>query len=118
MKKSPLGMMRRASQPSLVLPSSYSCGLTDHTLSSSESSTDTDSDIDDAATLQARLPHVRAVSDFGEVESWSQETAYQKSYQKCLGEMAKLDFGAGLAVKKTRESNALFQPEIVRRQLR
>ena len=31
----------------------------------------TTSDIDDAAALQARLPHVRIVSTFGDVEKWA-----------------------------------------------
>lgn len=103
-KKSPLGIMRLASDPDIIVGSP-----SDKRSSSSSSS---DSDIDDVATLQARLPSVKTVSDFGEVSTWEGEgnvatQYYQRSYEICLSEMKKLDF-APLNVRRTRDSGSLF----------
>lgn len=97
-KKSPLGMMRLASDPEIVIDR-------DRRSMSDASST---SDIDDAATLQARLPSVKAVSEFGDVFELAgkgevSSAYYQKSYEACIGEMMKVDF-APLNVKRTRDS--------------
>lgn len=79
--------------------------------------TDSDSDIDDAATLQARLPSVKPVSHFGEISSWTEgqvaSNYYQKSYEICMGEMKKLDF-APLNVMRTRNSASMFHSNAVR----
>lgn len=61
-KKSGLGAMRLASNPEVIVVA--------ETRSRSMSETQT-SDIDDVATLQAKLPSVKAVSEFGEVEAWT-----------------------------------------------
>lgn len=98
--KSPLGAMRLASDPDVVVGSRRD--------RRHSSSADSESDIDDAATLQARLPSVKAVSDFGEVSGWPGErdvacNYYHKSYQICIGEMRGVDF-TPLNVRRTRDS--------------
>lgn len=79
-----------------------------------ESSTTSDSDINDAATLQRRLPNVKTVSEFGEPASWTSAEEqgqgkakhyYQRSYELCMGEMQKVDF-APLNVRRMRGSLA------------
>lgn len=83
-----------------------------HQRESRHSSISSDSDIDDAATLQARLPSVKAVSEFGELSAYQGEAEvsvdyYQQSYQNCIGEMRKADF-APLNVRRTRDSASMF----------
>lgn len=121
-KKSPLGVMRLASDPDVVFTSqSNDFKLQDHHIraGSVESSTSSNSEINDAATLQRRLPSVKAVSTFGEPLSWTstegQEKGskeqgkakhyYQRSYELCMGEMQKTDF-APLNARRTRGSLA------------
>lgn len=95
--------MRLASDPDIVV------GSQDNNRSSASS--DSDSDIDDAATLQARLPSVKPISDFGEFSSWEGEghvsaQFYQKSYTICIGEMREVDF-TPLNVRRTRDSASI-----------
>ncbi|KAK3051053.1 hypothetical protein LTR09_007803 [Extremus antarcticus] len=71
-KESPLGAMRLASDPDVVMMAKESRRSMDGS----------DSDIDDAATLQARLPSVKAVSDFGDVQAWAGAAAEVKQTQK------------------------------------
>lgn len=103
-KRSPLGVMRLASDPDII--------VSEQDRDRRSSNLSSDSDIDDAATLQARLPLVKTVSGFGEVSSWSAgerncgdvaAKCYQKSYEICLGEMRKVDF-TPLNVRRTRDS--------------
>ncbi|KAK5134788.1 hypothetical protein LTR08_006163 [Meristemomyces frigidus] len=84
--KSPLGAMRRAADPDTILMP----GERSNTPSMSS-----DSEIDDAAMLQAKLPSVKAVSAFGEVATWQRRD--HASY--C----------APLAIRKTRHSAAMPQ---------
>jgi hypothetical protein len=57
-RKSPLGVMRLASEPDVLVVEMRS------------TSVGSGSDIDDAATLQAKLPPVQAVGEFGDVSNW------------------------------------------------
>lgn len=107
-KRSPLGIMRLASDPEII--------VSEQERYRRSSNVSYDSDIDDAATLQARLPLVKTVSDFGEVSSWPASgrdesdvatKCYQKSYEICLGEMRKVDF-TPLNVRRTRDSAGMF----------
>ena len=101
--KSPLGAMRRAETPdTVVMPSSRS-------RSSSEES---DSDVDDAEMLQAKLPSVKAVSDFGEVGNWPLARQTLSYCQRTAelderGILRRLDF-TPLTTRKTRNSPALI----------
>lgn len=83
-RKSPLGIMRLASEPDII--------VVERTNSRQSSISTVDSDIDDAATLQARLPSTRADCGVGEVSDGAAEGIissryYQRSYEICIGEM-------------------------------
>lgn len=98
--KSPLGAMRLASDPeTVVMSGAVSCGSNDGA----------DSDIDDAATLQAKLPSVKAVSEFGQVEDWHNAGRAPVSYCARASEandegvMERLNF-TPLMVRKTRDA--------------
>ncbi|TKA69780.1 hypothetical protein B0A55_08811 [Friedmanniomyces simplex] len=104
--RSPLGAMRRAADPNtIVLPGSRSgsCGE------------EAESEIDDAVTLQAKLPAVKAVSEWGEVEGYPLGSQVPMSYcQRTAqldekGMLRRLDF-TPLTIRKTRDSAAVMCP--------
>ncbi|KAK5112314.1 hypothetical protein LTR85_011586 [Meristemomyces frigidus] len=103
--KSPLCAMRRADDPDTVV-------ILEHR--ARRSSDSSDSDIDDADMLQAKLPSVKAVSDFGEVEIWQAKRQNHASYHQRAreldreGTMRRLEF-TPLTIRKTRDSAAMFQ---------
>ncbi|KAK0900896.1 hypothetical protein LTR91_009480 [Friedmanniomyces endolithicus] len=104
--KSPLVAMRRAADPNtIVMPGSKSGSCSD----------DFESEVDDAATLQAKLPSVKAVSEFGEVENWPLGRQVPMSYcQRTTvmdekGVLRRLDF-TPLTIGKTRGSGAAVPP--------
>lgn len=93
--------MRLANEPDVVvLPKT-----------NSRSGSDSEDQIDDAATLQARLPRVKTVSEFGEVEDWAQGKSatvraavsyYERAKRMDAdGNMLRLDF-TPLTVSKIR----------------
>ena len=94
-KKSHLGIMRLASNPDVIVIAEEK----------SRSSTDrSDSDIDNVATLQAKLPSVKVVSDFGEINNWrisrldaTTDTNFERFYFTPLN------------IVKTRHSREMFQ---------
>ncbi|TKA76974.1 hypothetical protein B0A55_04918 [Friedmanniomyces simplex] len=103
---SPLGAMRRAANPNtIVLPGSRSgsCGE------------EAESEIDDAVTLQAKLPAVKAVSEFGEVEGCPLGRQVPMSYCHRTaqldekGMLRRMDF-TPLTIRKTRDSAAVMCP--------
>ena len=102
--KSPLGAMRLADRPDIVLVGKSS-------RVSSASSTDTE--IDDVATLQAKLPSVKAVSDFGDVQTWDRSSRPLNDVQNDGGDQFKEDptqrARLPLLVRKTRDSGSMFQ---------
>ena len=55
--------MRLAEQPDIIVKEK----------SSRMSSTSSTTEIDDVVTLHAKLPSVKAVSDFGEVQTWDRQ---------------------------------------------
>jgi hypothetical protein len=69
--KSPLGAMRLADRPDIVVMSKNS------RVSSETSATE----IDDVVTLQAMLPSVKAVSEFGDVQTWKPQSKPRDSTQ-------------------------------------
>lgn len=95
-KESPLGAMRLASEPDVVVGAKR---LESRSL---------DVDIDDAAMLQASLPLVQPVSKFGGVSGWSR---LEGSTAQPEDQTAKRKRGglsrSGLVVKKTRRTPAL-----------
>ena len=102
--KSPLGAMRRADDPeTVVMP----------TLMSRSSSESSGSDIDDAATLQAKLPSIKATSEFGEVECWRAGRQEHVSYDQRAWEMGQDGMQrrlecTPLVIRKTRDSASMF----------
>lgn len=71
-----------------------------------------DSDIDDAATLQAKLPSVRAVSAFGDVKTWSCGSQVAANYYQRLihpeqGGCKRQPSFRPLLIRKTRNSAAV-----------
>ncbi|KAK4544180.1 hypothetical protein LTR36_004390 [Oleoguttula mirabilis] len=102
--KSPLCAMRRADDPDTILTLD---------LRSRTSSDSSDSDIDDTAMLQAKLPSV-----MGEMETWQPRRQNHTSYYQRAreldreGTMRRLEF-TPLTIRKTRDSAALFQNNIV-----
>ncbi|KAK5683277.1 hypothetical protein LTS10_004808 [Elasticomyces elasticus] len=107
--KSPLGAMRRAADPNtVVLPETRR----------QTSSEEIDMDIDDAATLQANLPSVKAVSEFGEVADWPLGRQVPSSYcQRTAqldekGVLRRMDF-TPLTIRKTRDSAAMVPGRFV-----
>ncbi|KAK5733742.1 hypothetical protein LTR17_009446 [Elasticomyces elasticus] len=107
--KSPLGAMRRAADPNtVVLPE----------MRRQTSSEEIDLEIDDAATLQANLPSVKAVSEFGEVADWPLGRQVPLSYcQRTAqldekGVLRRMDF-TPLTIRKTRDSAAMVPGRFV-----
>ena len=102
--KSPLGAMRLADRPDVVLMGKSS-------RVSSASSTDTE--IDDVATLQAKLPSVKAVSEFGDVQAWDRSSRPLNDVQNdgCdrFKEDPKQRARLPRLVRKTRDSGSMFQ---------
>ena len=102
--KSPLGAMRLADRPDVVLMGKSS-------RVSSASSTDTE--IDDVATLQAKLPSVKAVSEFGDVQAWDRSSRPLNDVQNDSCDQFKEDLKQRarlpLLVRKTRNSGSMFQ---------
>lgn len=105
-KKSSLGMMRLAADPDVFIDTQQQGGRL-----SSGTVSDSDSDLDHVATLQARLPSVKPVSEFGDVSSWTEGQAAanysRNSYEICMGGKRKLEF-APLNVRRTRDSAPMF----------
>ena len=71
-----------------------------------------DSDIDDAATLQAKLPAVRAVSTFGDVEKWSCGSDARANYYQRLIEPEDRGYRRALSfrplmIRKFRDSTSV-----------
>lgn len=96
--------MRRADDPdTVVMPE----------MRSRTSSDSSESDIDGAATLQAMLPSIKAVSEFGEVEGWHPQRQDHESYCQRAREMQqdgtllRMEV-TPLMIRKTRDSAALF----------
>ena len=109
-KRSPLGAMRLADRPDVVVMAE------EKSRTSSEGS---DSTIDDAATLQAMLPSVKAVSEFDEIDTWqaSRQAPTTSFDQRPAmlnenGNLQRLDF-TPLTIRKTRDSAALFSCQMV-----
>ncbi|KAK4967102.1 hypothetical protein LTR42_010450 [Elasticomyces elasticus] len=107
--KSPLGAMRRAADPNtVVLPE----------MRRQTSGEEIDMDIDDAATLQANLPSVKAVSEFGEVTDWPLGRQVPLSYcQRTAqldekGVLRRMDF-TPLTIRKTRDTAAMVPGRFV-----
>jgi len=95
--------MRRADDPdTIVMPEERS----------RVSSEGSETDIDDAATLQAKLPSVKAVSEFGEVESWQVARPALLSFcqrparRDREGNLRRVDLSS-LSVRKTRCENTV-----------
>lgn len=101
--KSPLGAMRLADRPEVVV-------LSRHSRVSSDSSA---TEIDDVITLQAMLPSVKAVSDFGDVQAWGYQCASNKilhnGNNSPYSEKFKQRIWMPLRVRKARDSESLFQ---------
>ena len=102
-KKSSLGAMRLAEDPDVVVVAE------ERLRQSSEGS---DSEIDDATTLQAKLPSVKAVSDFGDVQNWTSRGT-QQSQQKEEGRHTRRQGFAALTIRKTRDSASIFQSHAI-----
>jgi hypothetical protein len=96
--------MRLADRPDLVLVGKSS-------RVSSASSTDTE--IDDVATLQAKLPSVKAASEFGNVQTGDRSSRPLNDVQNdgCdqFNEDLKQRARLPLLVRKTRDSGSMFQ---------
>lgn len=95
MKKSSLSTMRLASDPDIVVIAE------DRPRYSSDSC---DTEIDDAATLQAKLPSVKAVSVFGDVHGWGKNPLDDESCQR----YSKPPHVESLRIRKTRDSASTF----------
>ena len=98
-KRSRLGATRLASHPEETIISA------DHARMPSESSS---SDIDDAATLQRKLPHVKTVSAFGDVATWVSLSQNTISRQARVSKRF-----TSLKVRRTRDSKAMFQSHVI-----
>lgn len=107
--KSPLGAMRLADRPEVVV-------LNESSRVSIEGSTGTE--IDDVATLHAKLPSVKAVSEFGDVQSWSRSGKARKGVRSddCVQgrEDHRPRMRRTLLVRKTRDSGSMFQCTSIR----
>ena len=108
-KKSHLGAMRLAEDPEVIIVSQERPCL---------SSNSSNCDIDDAATLQARLPSVKAVCGFGEVDdltSTQHITASLTQLPPHSGETGGMDrlYHAPLNIRKSRSSAAMFKGHII-----
>ena len=105
--KSPLSYMTLAKQPDGMI-------INKHSRKSSDGSA---TEIDDVVTLQAKLPSVKAVSHFGDIETWKCQSDDQSGYGHDTGPYnaeSKQRTWMPLRVKKTRGSESLFQCSNVR----
>ena len=70
-------------------------------------------DIDDVMALQAQLPSVKTVSEFGDVQTWRNQNKTADSTQSDdIGpyrEQSKQRTWMPLLVRKTRDSESMFQ---------
>ena len=107
--KSPLGAMRQAEHPEVVVIEEEK---------SRQSSESSDTAFDNAAALQAKLPSVKAVSDFGVVQTWitGRNKALPVKNWSGQGEgrkVVKRSAFKPLRIRKTRDSALIFQSHAV-----
>lgn len=106
--KSPLGVMSLADRPDVVV-----------THERIRTSIDSDTtEIDDVVTLQAKLPSVKAVSEFGDVLAWSNlgktlENVRPNDNGPYMVESKKRSWKP-LTVRKNRDSESMFQCSIIK----
>lgn len=101
--KSPLGAMRLADWPDVIVMNK----------SSRVSSEDSATEIDDVVTLEAMLPSVKAVSEFGDVQTWKARSKALESEHNGddgpYGEQLRLRSWIPLRMPKTRDNGSVFK---------